>query len=312
MTGGGAVPVIRAEGLSKFYGQVLGLSDVTVSIGGGITGLLGPNGAGKSTFLWMAAGQLRPSAGSLEVYGTRVPGGSELRRRIGICPEPDAFYWEMTGRQFVTNLARLSGLYEKEARSKAQEALVRVGLVEVMDRAIRTYSRGMRQRVKLAQALAAGPDLLLLDEPLAGADPVGRHELMELIRGLAREGKDVLVSSHVLQEIEALTDTVVLLFHGRVVAQGKIEAIRELLDQYPHEVVIVCDRERELGREMLAFEDVVSCQVSEGGVVTVRTRRPGEFYGRLPGVLTRGRYHVARIQTVNDSLEAVFRYLAGG
>lgn len=312
MTSRESTPVVRARGLSKFYGQVLGLNDVTLTVGRGITGVLGPNGAGKSTFLWLLAGQLLPSQGSLELYGCALPGGPEVRRQVGLCPEPDAFYWEMTGRQFVAGLARLSGITGRRARSRAQEVLEQVGLAGVMDRAIRTYSRGMRQRTKLAQALVADPQLLLLDEPLAGADPVGRHELIELIRDFGRRGKDVLVSSHVLQEVEALTDVVVLLYRGRVVAEGRIETIRELLDQHPHQVVIECDRVRELARTLIQSEDVVSCQVSGADTLTVRTRRPQDFYRQLPKLLMDGSYRVRRIQTADDSLEAVFRYLATG
>ncbi len=304
-------PVISAHDLTRFYGQVLGLNGIDLEIGPGITGLLGPNGAGKSTLLWMIAGQLRPSRGTLTVYGQPVPGGAALRRKIGLCPEPDAFYWEMTGEGFVRACARLSGLSADQARKRTDEVLELLKLTGVMGRAVRTYSRGERGRLKLAQALVADPQLLLLDEPLAGTDPVGRSEIIALIRSLARQGKDILVSSHVLDEIEALTDTVVLLFRGRVVADGKIPAIREVLDEHPHRVVIVCDAPRRLAQTCIQFDDVVSCQTDRADVLEVRTRRPALFYARLPKLLVEGNHHVREIRTADDSLEAVFEYLVG-
>ena len=176
-------------------------------------------------------------------------------------------------------------------------------------RAVRTYSRGERGRLKLAQALAAEPQLLLLDEPLAGADPVGRSEVIQLIRELARQGRDIVVSSHVLDEVEAFTDTVVLMYRGRVVAEGKIERIREMLDKHPHQVVVVCEEPGRLARELMNYEDVVSCRTAGTSTLEVQTRKPQEFYARLPRVLTEGKHRVREVRAADDSLEAVFRYL---
>jgi len=226
-----------------------------------------------------------------------------------VCPEPDAFYWEMSGEEFVEAMGRLSGLTKNESKRRAEEVLGRLGLKEIKGRAVRTYSRGERGRLKLAQALVAEPQLLLLDEPLAGADPVGRNEVMELIRELGREGRDILVSSHVLEEVEAFTDTVVLMYRGRVLADGKIGTIREMLEDHPHQVVIVCEGSGRLGRELMGLEDVVSCRTVGTDVLEVQTRRPGEFYKRLPNVLAEGKYDVREIRSGDDSLEAVFRYL---
>ena len=302
-------PIIEAHGLTKFYGEGLGLNGVELAIGPGITGLLGPNGAGKSTLLWTIAGQLRPSRGECRVYGEKVPGGAELRRKMGMCPEADGFYWEMSGWGFVEAMARLSGLTKPEARRRTGEVLEQMGLTEIGGREVRTYSRGERGRLKLAQALVGDPQLLLLDEPLAGADPVGRSEVIELIRGLARTGRDVVVSSHVLDEVEAFTDTVVMMFRGRVIAEGRIEAIREMLEEHPHQVVIVCGEPGRLARELMESEDVVSCRTVSSTTLEVHTRKAAEFYTRLPKVLARGKYEVREIRAGDDSLEAVFRYL---
>ena len=301
-------PIIEAHDLTKFYGEVLGLNGVELAINPGITGLLGPNGAGKSTLLWTIAGQLRPSRGTCTVYGERVPGGAGLRAKMGLCPEADAFYWEMSGTGFVEAMGRLSGLDARLARKRAGEVMEEMGLSAMGARAVRTYSRGERGRLKLAQALVAEPQLLLLDEPLAGADPVGRSEVIGLVRRLAARGKDVIVSSHVLEEVEAFTDTVVMMFRGRVIAEGRIEAIRELLDKHPHQVVIVCAEPGRLARALMESADVVSCR-TVNGTLEVETRKPADFYTRLPKILAAGKHEVKEIRAGDDSLEAVFRYL---
>jgi ABC-2 type transport system ATP-binding protein len=200
------VTIIATEHLSKWYGQVSGLNDVTVAVPSGITGLLGPNGAGKSTFMKVVTGQLKPSKGSVRVLGETIWGNPGLYKRLGFCPEQDAFYERMTGLDWVTALVRLNGLSAAAAAETAHHALERVGLLDAAGKKIGAYSKGMRQRVKLAQAIALDPELLILDEPLNGMDPIMRRTTIELIRSWARAGRSVLVSSHVLHEIEALTD----------------------------------------------------------------------------------------------------------
>src|SRR5436305_5972657 len=198
-------PIIEFDGVSKWYGNVIGLNKLTLRVPPGVTGLLGPNGAGKSTLLQLATGQLRPSQGTVRVLGQGVWDNPALNRLVGLCPEQDAFYEWMTGHDCVRTCARLSGMGRGEANDAADRAMETVGMTEHMRRAIRGYSKGMRQRTKLAQALVHGPKVLFLDEPLTGTDPVARRDMIEVIRGLGNAGGSVLVSSHVLHEIQSLT-----------------------------------------------------------------------------------------------------------
>jgi ABC-2 type transport system ATP-binding protein len=302
-------PVLRAENLSKWYGQVIGLNDVTVSVPPGITGLLGPNGAGKSTFMKLITAQLKPSKGSVEVLGTPIWGHQELFFRIGFCPEQDAFYDRMTGLEWVTALVRLNGLSEQEATLAAERALTAVDLMEAAHKRIGAYSKGMRQRVKLAQALVHDPELLILDEPLAGMDPLGRRKTIRMIREWARQGKSVLVSSHILHEIESMTSNILLINNGRILAEGNVHQIRDLIDEHPHTVYIKADDPRGLAREFLARADVISLRFEPGAVV-VETGKPDEFYASLTELVAGGQAgDVAEVTSPDDNLQAVFKYL---
>ena len=303
-------PVVESHHLSRWYGQVVGLNDVSVEVGPGITGLLGPNGAGKSTFLWLLTGQIRPSQGTVRVYGEDPWRNPALFRRVGFCPETDGFYRDLSGEEFLTVLARLSGLSRKMAHTRAEEVLELVGIRDVRHRRVGTYSKGMRQRLKLAQSLVHEPDLLLLDEPLAGMDPIGRHDVLNLIRRLAGSGKDVILASHVLHEVESVTSRILLIYRGRILAEGDVHEIRALIDRHPHHVRIECDRPRELARRLIAVEDVLSVSVQpDGSALTIETRRPDEFYALLPGVLAEGDFDVRAVESPDDNLEAVFKYL---
>jgi ABC-2 type transport system ATP-binding protein len=250
--------VVSAEHLSKWYGQVIGLNDVNVTVPKGITGLLGPNGAGKSTFMKLITGQLRPSKGSVRVLGEEIWGNPGLYFRIGFCPEQDAFYERMTGLQWVTALVRLNGLGEKEADEAAKIALDRVDLLPAADKKIGAYSKGMRQRVKLAQALVHDPELLILDEPLSGMDPIMRRKTIRLVKDWARAGKSILVSSHILHEIESMTSNILLIHNGRILAEGNVHQIRDLIDTHPHTVYIKANDPRALARQFLADDNVLS------------------------------------------------------
>ena len=216
-----SVPVVVADRVSKWYGQVIGLNDVSVEVGPGVTGLLGPNGAGKSTFLKLITGQLKPSKGAVRVLDEPIWGNPGLFFRLGFCPEQDSFYERMTGLEWVTALTRLNGLSDTDATDAARRALDTVDLLDAADKKIGAYSKGMRQRVKLAQAVVHDPELLLLDEPLAGMDPIGRRKVIRLIKDWARAGKSVLVSSHILHEIEAMTSTILLINNGRIPGRGQ-------------------------------------------------------------------------------------------
>jgi len=301
-------PVIATNHLSKWYGQVVGLNDVSVDLGSGITGLLGPNGAGKSTFLWLLTGQLRPSQGIVHVFGASPWRNPALFRRVGFCPETENLYPQLTGREFVTLLARLSGLSRRDARRRADETLDRVGARTFMRRRIGTYSKGMRQRVKIAQALVHDPELLVLDEPLAGLDPIGRREMLDLIRELAAAGKGVILASHVLHEVESVTSRILLINRGRILAEGDVHEIRGLIDRHPHHVRVETDRARELAATLIGGDDVVSVTVEDAAVI-VETPRPDDFYARLTGVLAEGGFEVQSIASPDDNLAAVFRYL---
>jgi len=302
-------PVVRAEHLSKWYGQVSGLNDVTLSMPTGITGLLGPNGAGKSTFMKLITGQLRPSQGSISVLGEPIWGHPGLYARIGFCPEQDAFYERMTGLEWVAALLALNGVGERAALDLARRALDLVDLADAAHKKIGAYSKGMRQRVKLAQALAHDPDLLILDEPLTGMDPLARRKTIRLIREWGRSGKSVVVSSHILHEIEAMTSTVVLINQGRVVAEGNVHQIRDLIDAHPHTVHIKADQTRALAREFLAADDVLSLRFADRAVI-VQTAKPDAFYARLTAIAASGELGaIDEVTSPDDNLQAVFEYL---
>ncbi|MEW6320819.1 MAG: ABC transporter ATP-binding protein [Acidobacteriota bacterium] len=301
--------IVQAERLSKWYGQVSGLNDVTVTIPGGITGLLGPNGAGKSTFMKLMTGQLKPSQGTVRVLGEPIWRNPAVFRRIGFCPEQDAFYDRMTGLEWVTALVRLNGLDDAAAAAAARQALEKVELVDAADKKIGAYSKGMRQRVKLAQALVHDPELLILDEPLTGMDPLMRRKTIRLVKAWARAGKHIIVSSHILHEIEAMTSNILLINNGRIVAEGNVHQIRELIDTHPHTVFIRATDPRNLARRFLQEDDVLSLRFEPGAVV-VETARPDSFYARLTALAASGEAGaIDEVTSPDDNLQAVFRYL---
>jgi ABC-2 type transport system ATP-binding protein len=303
-------PVVEFDGVSKWYGNVIGLNKLTLRIPPGVTGLLGPNGAGKSTLLQLATGQLHPSQGRVRVLGHRAWNNPPLMRHVGLCPEQDAFYEWMTGRDFVRTCARLTGMGRRQATAAAEKALATVGMTEHMGRAIRGYSKGMRQRTKLAQALVHEPRVLFLDEPFTGTDPVARRDLQDVIRGLGAAGHSVVVSSHVLHEVEALTPNVILLHRGRLVAEGQVQQIRDLIDRHPHRIVLVCDDCRALAAKLVRWEDVEGVKMlRDGQAVLVETRRPDAFYARLPAVSLEDGTALCEVYSEDDNLEAVFKYL---
>ena len=302
-------PIVTAEHVSKWYGQVIGLNDVSVNVPSGITGLLGPNGAGKSTFMKLITGQLKPSKGSVKVLGEPIWRNPHLYFQIGFCPEQDAFYDRMTGIEWVTALVRLNGLGEKEAVDAATRALTTVDLMEAANKKIGAYSKGMRQRVKLAQAIVHDPQLLILDEPLSGMDPIARRKSIRLIREWARAGKSIIVSSHILHEIESMTATILLINNGRILAEGDVHQIRDLIDEHPHTVYVRADNPRILAREFLDRADVRSMRFEQGAVV-VETGTPDAFYSRLTELAASGEFGaIDEVTSPDDNLQAVFQYL---
>jgi len=278
--------------------------DATVNIGPGVTGLLGPNGAGKSTFLKLLTGQLQPSQGTVRLLGVDPFAKPGVHAQVGFLPEQDAFYEEMSGRAFVRFLAGLQGC----SRARADEALERVGLAAAGNRKIRTYSKGMRQRVKLAQAIAHDPKVLVLDEPLTGMDPVARRQMIDLMRDYERRGATVIVSSHILHEVEAMTDRVILLYQGRTRAVGTREEIRGLLDRHPHQIRVRSARARDLARVLLDLPGVVGVRLDDGSV-HVDTTDPEVVYNRLPASALDEGLPIDGIEAEDMGLDAIFDYL---
>jgi ABC-2 type transport system ATP-binding protein len=301
--------VITLNQVSKWYGQVIGLNDVTLSVPRGITGLLGPNGAGKSTFMKLITGQLKPSKGSLSVLGEPIWENPALYFRLGFCPEQDAFYDRMTGLEWVTTLVRLNGFSEADSIRLANEAIDKVDLAEAAGKKIGAYSKGMRQRIKLAQAIAHDPELLILDEPLSGMDPIARRKTIRLIKDWGRAGKSLVVSSHILHEIESMTSNILLINQGRILAEGDVHHIRDLIDEHPHTVHVRTERTRALARELLTDEDVLSLKFEQGALV-VQTARPDAFYTRLTSLAASGELGaIHEVTSPDDNLQAVFEYL---
>jgi ABC-2 type transport system ATP-binding protein len=357
-----AAPVLLCQRVSKWYGPVIGVNQVTLELRSGITGLVGANGAGKSTLMRLITGQLRPDLGEIEVLGHRA-WSTAAKRHVGYCPEVDAFFEEMSGRQFVEAMARLCGYPRREARRRTEAALERVGMAGRAQRCVRGYSKGMRQRIKLAQALLHDPQLLVLDEPLSGIDPVGRWEFIRLFRDLAADGKCLLVSSHELEELEKLTDHIAIMAHGRIAAVGSVAQIRDRLDNHPLLVRIDVKKEtrkrgdqeegpgagrdlictashrgirdqrgklgnypgvddaaeqRRLAAALLKLRDVVGVELldspseSATSQVLVRARNPQQFFQELTRLVLEDWYEIVRLETLDDSAQAVLGYLLRG
>lgn len=298
------------EQVSKWYGPVLGLNQVTLELRGGITGLVGANGAGKSTLMKLATGQVRPTLGRVAVLGVDA-WHWQARRLVGYCPDVDSFYEDMTGREFVRTMADLCGFTRHDARELTAATLDRVGMSDRADRKLRGYSKGMRQRIKLAQALLTSPSLLVLDEPLAGIDPVGRQELLDLFRSLAAQGMGLLVSSHELEELEKLTNHVAIMARGRVAAVGTLHTIREMLDDFPLSVRIDVDRPKDVAKLLLALDEVTGVDVAADGL-TVRAKSPKTFFQDFGRLVVRERLTVRRLEPLDDSAHAILGYLLGG
>jgi len=302
---------IEAHGLAKTYpGGVEAVRGLDLDVRPGeVVGLLGPNGAGKSTFMKLLTGQLAPNKGTIKVLGEPIWRNPHLYFQIGFCPEQDAFYERMTGLEWVTALVRLNGLSEKEAIEAATRALTTVDLMEAANKKIGAYSKGMRQRVKLAQAIVHDPQLLILDEPLSGMDPLARRKTIRMIRDWARAGRSVIVSSHILHEIESMTANILLINNGRILAEGDVHHIRDLIDEHPHTVFVRADDPRGLARDFIDRIDVRSLRFEPGAVV-IETGKPDAFYTRVTELAASGEYGtIDEVTSPDDNLAAVFEYL---
>lgn len=306
-----SAPLLLFDRVSKWYGAVIGVNQVTLELRPGIMGLVGANGAGKSTLMGLAVGCLRPDLGTVRMRG-RDPWTAEGKRRIGYCPDKDTFYEDMSGRQFVEAMARLHGFAAADARRRTDEALDQVGMSNRCQRRLRGYSKGMRQRIKLAQALVHDPELLILDEPLSGIDPIGRQEFLALFTQLADRGKALLVSSHELEELEKLTDHVAVMSRGRIAAVGTLAQIRDLLDDHPLSIRVETVDARRLAGALLGVEDVVGVDFGSANTLLVRARNPRRFFRELAGLVLEEGIEVSRLETLDDSAHAVLGYLLGG
>lgn len=296
--------------VTKFYGPVIGVNDISCRIGPGITGLFGANGAGKSTLLKLASGQLRPSQGEVRI-GEQRAWSTAAKRLLGYSPDINSFYEEMTCREFLHVMARLYGMTRATARTRTDEVLEAVGMADRANRRIAGCSHGMRQRVKLAQAIINDPPLLLLDEPLSGIDPGGRREISRLLVEQGEKGKTIVISSHILGETEALTDSVLIIARGRIVASGTLPEIRALLDDRPLTVEIGSEHARALAALLVVEPEVRAVDVRAGGLV-VRTRNPNRFFVRLGELIAQHALSIDKLQTLDGGADAVFNYLQQG
>ncbi|MGB9836455.1 MAG: ABC transporter ATP-binding protein [Candidatus Saccharicenans sp.] len=304
--------VIEARNLSRWYGNVLGISEVTLEIEPGITALLGPNGAGKSTFMKIVTGQLKPNIGEVRIFGQKVWNNREIFRRLGFCPEVDSFYEGLNGWKFLTGLLSLYGFEPNEKERRAKQALEMVDLQDVAKRPIKSYSRGMRQRIKIAQALAHDPEILILDEPLSGLDPLSKRRIIKLIKELRSAGKTIVVSSHVLPEVEAITSEIVLIHQGKILARGDLHFIRELLDRHPHMIRVKSPHYRELARQLAAENYILNITFEpEQAAVTFETHQRDLFFERLNQLVLESSLLIDEITSPDDNLQAVFDYLVG-
>lgn len=306
---GAAGARIRADRAGKWFGEVIAVNNCTLSVGTGVVGLLGANGAGKSTLFKMLAGLIEPSHGEVRVFGGRLRDEVGWFRRVGFCPESDALPDWMTGREFLSLMLRLMGFGKEEVTRRVDYWLDRFELTDAADRRLGGYSKGMRQKLKLAQALAHDPDVIFLDEPLNGMDPVSRKQSIDLVRELGAAGRTVLVSSHILPEVESMTSQIILMDRGKVLAEGSVTEIRDKIPEHPTTVALSSPDPRRLAAFLIGRDHVVGVQVEGDDRVVVRTDHAVLFYRALPGWLLQNHLAVEEILTLDDSLEAVFQYL---
>jgi ABC-2 type transport system ATP-binding protein len=306
--------VIVFTNVSKFYGEVLGVNRVTLSIAPGITSLVGPNGSGKTTLMNLMTGLLRPTRGRITVTGTPADHPEKLCRKVGYCTQYDSFPPGLSGYEFVHATLRLHGFTEAECRERSLRSIARVGLTEAAGRNVAGYSKGMRQRIRLAQAVAHDPHVVVLDEPLNGLDPMARAETIALFRQLADEGRYVVLSSHILHEVDLLSDRVILMHHGYVVAEGAISGVRDELDeQHPTQVLVRCDRASFVASRIFELDSAVEIKIHEDkGGLLVHTRDADKFYLLLNRLVMEHALDLEAVAPADEDVQAVYRYLIEG
>ena len=304
--------LIVFDNVSKFYGEILGVNRVNLQIAPGITSLVGPNGAGKSTLMNLMTGLLRPTRGLITLLGIPTDEPELLFRRVGYCTQFDSFPRGVTGREFVNSFLFVHGFDRKRAGELTQIALERVNLVEAGDRKVAAYSKGMRQRIRLAQSIAHQPSVLILDEPLNGLDPMVRAETIALFRKLAAEGLHLIISSHILHEVDMMSDRVVLLNNGYIVAEGDIHGVRDEMEEHPMQILIRCDQPGKLAAYVFGHNHVVEARLHEDrGGLFVKTRDADRFYLLLNRVVAEGQVNIESVAPVDDDMSAVYQYLIG-
>ncbi len=304
--------LIIFDNVSKFYGEILGVNRVNLRIAPGITSLVGPNGAGKSTLMNLMTGLLRPTRGSIRLLGIPTDEPERLFRKLGYCTQFDSFPRGMTGREFINSFLLVHGFDYKRANALSQVALERVNLLDAADRKVAAYSKGMRQRIRLAQAIAHEPSVLILDEPLNGLDPMVRAETIALFRRLASEGLHLIISSHILHEVDMMSDRVVLLNNGYIVAEGNIHGVRDEMEEHPMQILIRCDQPAKLAAYVFAQNHVVEAKLHDDRRgLFVKTRDADRFYLLLNRAVADGEVNVESIAPVDDDLSAVYQYLIG-
>jgi ABC-2 type transport system ATP-binding protein len=301
--------MIFLEHATKLYGSVIGVNDLTLSLEQGAYGLIGPNGSGKSTLLNLLTGQLWPTLGAVRTLGGDPCNNPDVLRRLGVCPEMDVLYGNVSGVDWVTYLLRLHGFGLREAKARAEQTLEKLGMAHAMRRRMGTYSRGMRQRTKLAQALAHDPEVLILDEPLNGLDPVGRHEITVLLRKWIERGRGLLMASHILHEVEAVTQSFLLICGGRLLASGSAEEVHTLLAEIPNEIQIRSSDPSALARLLVEERVVESVRFVDSDALLVSTRCPAAIYSGLPGWIAGTGLEVRELRSTDESLHALFNSL---
>src|SRR2546421_3229794 len=304
---------ITFDNVSKFYGEILGVNRVSLAIPPGITSLVGPNGAGKTTLMNLMTGLLRPTRGRLSVLGIPTDRPEQLFRKVGYCSQFDSFPRSMTGREFINAFLMVSGFSRNRADELTEIALERVDLLPAADRKVGAYSKGMRQRVRLAQSIAHQPTVLILDEPLNGLDPMVRAETIALFKQLAAEGLHLIISSHILHEVDMMSDRVVLLNNGYVVAEGAVQGVRDKMDvEHPMQILIRCDQPSSLAARLFQNNELVEARVHDDRHgLFMKTRNPDRFYLLLNEVVANDQFNIESIAPVDDDLSAVYEYLIG-
>jgi len=300
------------EKVSKFYGEVLGVNRVNLSLPPGVTSLVGPNGSGKTTLMNLMTGLVRPTQGNISVLGMTVDNPEELFRHIGYCTQFDSFPKGVTGYEFIYQSLKLRGIVTNEAHRLTKEAIDRVNLWEAAHRKVAGYSKGMRQRIRLAQSIAHHPTVLVLDEPLNGLDPMARAETIALFEGLGKEGLHVIISSHVLHEVDKISDQVVLMSYGYVVAEGQIRGVRSEVKEHPMQILVRCSRPNVLASRLFSQDHVVEAKLnSDGKGVLVRTQNADEFYLLLNRIVLEEELSLEAVAPADDDVNSVYQYLIG-